>query len=393
MPGLLEGLTVLDLGQGHSGPYCAKLYADAGANVIHVEPPAGDASRAEGPFAPGDVDQEFSASFAFLNSGKSSVTVDYTTGEGASILWELIDRADIVVEDAPPGTLAKLGFGADTVLARKPDLVYISITGFGQTGLYRDYPATEMTLQAASGLMDGNGRSDREPLRYPMNMAQHWAGANAAYAGLVAYWHAMMTGEGQHVDVSIQESLANTWYMVYADYEYAGALQARGQRDLLPASDGQIMIRWQTSVPWEQFAIALDALELVTNPELQPPASMTVNAGPLFDVMAAHTPAKTRREWMDIAIANEIPAGMVQSLDDIATCEQHAARGFWDSVTTPWGKTVAFPGVYYLANAESRTVVNRHVPRPGEHNREILGRLLGHTDDQLDSLRAIGVIS
>ncbi|MCA9831816.1 MAG: CoA transferase [Dehalococcoidia bacterium] len=392
MPGLLDGLNVVDLGQGHSAPYCAKLFADAGANVIHVEPPTGDASRSEGPFAPRDQGHEFSASFAFLNSGKSSVTLDMTTAAGAALLWELIDRADILVENSAPGTLEKLGFGMDTLLRRRPGLVRISITGFGQTGPYHDFPATEMTLQAAAGLMDGNGVLGREPLRYPMNMAHHWAGANAAYAGLVAYWHSMLTGEGQLVDVSVQESLANTWYMVYADYQYTGALQARGQRDLLPAADGQVMIRWQTSVPWEQFAIALDALELVTEPDLQPPGSMTVNAGKLFNVMAEHTASRPRREWMDIAIENEIPAGMVQSLDDIAACEQHAARGFWDTVATPWESEAVFPGVYYVVNGEARSAVHRRVPRLGEHNQEILGGLLGRSPGQLNALRAEGVI-
>ncbi|MGD9932100.1 MAG: CaiB/BaiF CoA transferase family protein [Dehalococcoidia bacterium] len=392
MPGLLDGLNVVDLGQGHSAPYCAKLFADAGASVIHVEPPTGDTSRSEGPFAPEDSSREFSASFAFLNSGKSSVTLDYTTSAGAAILWELLDRADILVENSIPGALEELGFGMDALLGRRPGLVRISVTGFGQTGPYRDLAATELTLQAASGLMDGNGLPEREPLRYPMNMAQHWAGANAAYAGLVAYWHSMLTGEGQLVDVSVQESLANNWYMVYADYEYTGALQARGQQDLLPASDGKVMIRWQTSVPWEQFAIALDALELVTEPALQPPGSMTVNAGKLFDAMAEHTASKTRREWMDIAISNEIPAGMVQSLDEIAECEQHAARGFWDSVSTPSKSEAGFPGVYYVVNGEHRSAVHRRVPRLGEHNEEILGDLLGRTPEQLETLRAEGVI-
>jgi CoA:oxalate CoA-transferase len=389
---LLEGVVVLDLGRLHAGPYCAKLFADAGADVIHVEHPAGDPARAAGPFAPGDAGRELSASFAFLNAGKRSVTLDYSTVEGSALLWELIERADILVENSKPGTLERHGFGTEALLARNPRLVRVSVTNYGQTGPNRDLPASEMTLQASSGLMDGNGDLGREPLRYPVNLAQHWAGSNAAYAGMVAFWHAQMTGQGQQVDVSIQESLANTWFMVYADYEYTGALQARGQSDMLPAADGQVMIRWQTSVPWEEFAIAMDAMELVTDPELQPPAMMTVTAERYGEALSEHTPGFSRRQWMDRAIAHEIPAGMLQSLTDIADCEQHKASGFWDCVETPSGEMKQFPGRYYRINDEPRKASARIIPRLGEHNAAVYVDMLGRTPDALAAFRARGAI-
>ncbi|MGK2964007.1 MAG: CaiB/BaiF CoA transferase family protein [Tepidiformaceae bacterium] len=389
---LLEGLLVLDMGRHHAGPYCAKLLADAGADVIHVEHPGGDPTRATGPFGPDDDARELSASFAFLNAGKRSVTLDYTTPEGAALLWELIERADILIENGAPGTLERYGFGNDALLAMNPRLVRISVTNYGLTGPNRDLPASEMTLQAASGLMDGNGDLGREPLRYPVNMSQHWAGANAASAGMVAYWHALMTGQGQQVDVSIQESLANTWFMVYADYAYTGGLQARGQKDLLPASDGKVMIRWQTSVPWEEFAIAMDAMELLTDPELQPPSMMVATVEKYQATLAGHTAERTRREWMDRAIEHEIPAGMLQSLDDIANCEQHEARGFWDRLQLPGGKEVKFPGNYFLVNDESRTAEVRHVPKLGEHNADVYGGMLGRSAEELAQLRAKGAI-
>lgn len=392
MQQLLEGLTVIDMGQRHAGPYCAKLFADAGADVIHVERPTGDPLRAEGPFAPEDDDHQFGAAFAFLNAGKRSVTLDYTTDDGAALLWDLIEKADILIENGNPGTLEQHGFGMEQLLARNPQLVRTSITNFGLTGPYRDLPATEMTLQAAAGLMDGNGDLGREPLRYPMNMAQHWAGSNAAYTALAAYWHALAAGEGQQVDVSIQESLANTWYMVYADYEYTGSLQARGQKDMLPTSDGKVMIRWQTSVPWEEFAIAMDAMELVVDPDLQPPAIMGQNAERFQEVMASHTITRPKREWMSRAMEHEVPVGMLQSLDDLANCEQHEARGFWDKVTTPWGSQVAFPGTYYVENGEPAEEAQRTVPQLGEHNEDVFCGLLGRSLEDLSRYRAGGAI-
>ncbi len=388
IPALLDGLVVVDLGRWHAGPYCAKLFADAGADVIHVEQPGGDPLRSCD-VAEGD---DYSPAFAFLNAGKRSVTLDYSTEKGAALLWELLDRADIVVENSRPGTLERYGFSTEEMQRRNPALVRVSISNFGQTGPLRDAPASEMTLQAASGLMDGNGELQREPLRYPMNMAQHWTGANAAYAALVAVWRAQMGLGGQHVDVSIQESLANTWYLVYADYQYTGALQARGQRDLLPAADGQVMVRWQTSVPWEEFAIAMDALELVTDPVLQPPSILNVNAGPYLDTLETHTPSRTRREWMDRAIAAEVPVGMMQSLEDIQECRQLETRQFWDTLETPAGERVQFPGKFYRENGEPAPHIERQVPALGEHNEAVFAGMLGHSATELEALRTAGVI-
>jgi crotonobetainyl-CoA:carnitine CoA-transferase CaiB-like acyl-CoA transferase len=249
-----------------------------------------------------------------------------------------------------------------------------------------------MTLQAASGLMDGNGDLDRPPLRYPMNLAQHWAGSNGAFAALVAYWHAQLMGEGQQVDVSIQESLASTWWSVWADYQYTGSLQARDPTRLLPTSDGTIMMIWQTSIPWEEFAIAMDALELVTDPDLQPPGGLTRNSARFHEVLAAHTRTRTRREWMQIAIEHQIPAGGMQSLDDVAGCEQLEARSFWDRTRTPWGAEVRFPGTFSVIEGESRGGTLRAVPRLGEHNDEVYRRRLGRTAAELERFRAEGAI-
>src|SRR5262249_37801081 len=132
---LLDGLKVLDLGILAAGPYCAKLMADAGADVIHVERPGrGDPRRAPGPFAPDDTERQLSATFAFLNANKRSVTLDFTHREGAAVLWDLVDWADIVVENFRPGTLARHGFGTEGLLARNPALVQVSISNYGQTG-------------------------------------------------------------------------------------------------------------------------------------------------------------------------------------------------------------------------------------------------------------------
>ena len=392
MNDLLEGLRILDLGHYTAGPYCAKLFADAGADVIHVERPgAGDPARALPPLLDDGAGGTISAVYAFLNAGKRSVTLDFATPAGAEWLRELVRWADIVVENFAPGTLERHGFGMDELLGVNPSLVRVSITNFGLDGPSRDLRGTSLTLQAAAALMDGNGDEDREPLRYPRHISEYWAGSNAAYAALIARRHARLSGEGQHVDVSIQESLVASYFMHFADYQYQGALQARGWLDTKPASDGPIIVNWHTAVPWDVFAIALEAEELILDPELQPPLSMTANAGRVADVLSRSMRNRTRGEWFARAKEHRIPAGMVQTLDEVADCEHLEARAHFDQLRLPGGSEARIPGPPY-ALSEGARERTRVAPRLGEHNAAVFGELLGHPDGELRAAAAAGVI-
>jgi len=389
---LLDGLKVLDLGVLAAGPYCAKLLSDAGADVIHVEGPrSGDPSRALGPFAPDDTEHRLSATFAFLNANKRSVTLDLTHPEGAAVLWDLVGWADILVENFRPGTLARHGYSTEALLARRPALVQVSISNYGQSGPYRDFAATELTLQAMAGMMDGNGDEDREPLRYPGLIAQYMAGANVSYAALAARRHARRTGRGQQVDVSIQESVATTYYSLYADYQYTGALQARGQKDLYTAADGLLMARWGPSRTWDEFVLAVEAPELAVDPALQPPLGMTTNSRQLAEVLSEHMQSRTRREWFARMLEHGMTAGMLQSLDEVLACPHLGARSFFDGLATPSGRKTAFPGLPYVVDGH-RPHVDRAAPDLGEHNDEVYGGLLGYAPARLAALRAMGAI-
>jgi crotonobetainyl-CoA:carnitine CoA-transferase CaiB-like acyl-CoA transferase len=178
---------------------------------------------------------------------------------------------------------------------------------------------------------------------------------------------------------------------VWADYQYTGSLQARGQSDLLPASDGRVMIGWHTSVPWDRFAIAMDAMELVTDPDLQPPAIMGRSSDKYRATLSKHTPTRTRREWLGTAIEHGLPAGMLQSLDDVAVCEQLEARRFWNRIATPSGRYAPFPGTFYCVDGETKVGECVVAPRLGEHNQEVY-EALGRTREELRQLRAEGAI-
>jgi CoA:oxalate CoA-transferase len=389
---LLEGVRVLDLGRYTAGPYCAKQFADAGAEVVHVERPgAGDPGRGLGPmFADADR-SEVGAVFAFLNSDKRSATLDFTTRTGAAWLRELLAWADVLVENFAPGTLERHGFGHGEIARVNPALVHVAITNFGRNGPHRDYRGTSLTLQAAAGLLDGNGDEEREPLRYPRHLAEYWAGANAAQAAMVARWHARRTGEGQLVDVSIVESIAATYFSLYAAYEYHGALQARGQRDLYETADGQVLVQWQTSVPWDVFALTFEAEELALDPQLHPPLGMIANSERFRSTLGASLRRRASSEWFARARELKIPAGMLQSPDEVLACEHLEARGFFDLATLPGGQVGRFPGAPYTLHGEE-PAGERRVPGLGADNAVVFGDWLGHTPKELQAARDEGAI-
>ncbi len=226
--GLLDGIRVLDLGTEVSGPFCAKLLADYGADVIKVElPGVGDPARRMGPFADDDPHPEKSIPFLYINTNKRGVTLDTRNPTGRGLLEALLQTADVLVENVPPAHAEDLGLDYAGLTRNNPGLVVTSITAFGQSGPYRDYSATDLVNCAFSGLMYHTGDSDREPLRNSLNQSLYVAGINAAVATSAALLHRMATGRGQHVDVSAVECLAAHLVQPVPYYTYMGAIKGR----------------------------------------------------------------------------------------------------------------------------------------------------------------------
>ena len=226
--GLLDGIRVLDLGTEVSGPFCAKLLADYGADVIKVELPGnGDPSRRRGPFAGDDPHPEKSIPFLYINTNKRGVTLDTRSATGRGLLEAMLRTADVLVENVPPAQVGEFGLDYAELTRNNPGLVVTSITAFGQSGPYRDYSATDLVNCAFSGLMYHTGDSDREPLRNSLNQSLYVAGANAAVATSAALLHRMATGLGQHVDVSAVECLAAHLVQPVPYYTYMGAIKGR----------------------------------------------------------------------------------------------------------------------------------------------------------------------
>ena len=291
-------------------------------------------------------------------SSRSCSTTPSPTARAA--LWELLRWADIVIENEAPGVLARHGFGPDDVLAARPAMVYVSITGYGQTGPRRDWRITELTIGAAGGMVDLNGADDREPLAYPGHVMGIWSGAAAAAGALAAWRHARRTGIGQHVDVSMQEAIASTLFLYYADYEYTGAIQPRGQRELLEASDGDLYLRWVGSPEWDEFAIAMDTLELATRPELGPPDGQALHFDEIMRLLGETVQAKPREHWRDVAMEHGFldrpPAAPRRGLRLLASRRARLLRRAPPRIGPA---TCAFPGIPYT--------VDRDRPAPAPH--------------------------
>ena len=201
---------MLDLSRDIPGAWCTKLLGALGARIILVEPPAGSPLRARAPFKGDLPNPETSGTFLYLAGAKQSVTLDLTTPSGQAILADLLADADVIVEDFPPATLAGWGLGYEALQARRPGLITCAITPFGQDGPYHDYLLTEIVAEALGGLMETVGLPEREPLKIGGSPALYNAGGAAFTALMAAIWQRDATGDGQFIDISIQETVAFT---------------------------------------------------------------------------------------------------------------------------------------------------------------------------------------
>ena len=267
--GILQGLRVLDIGEHVSGPFCTKVLADYGADVIKVERPnIGDSARRTGPFAGDDVNLEKSIPFLYMNTNKRSVTLDIGMSSGRRIFEELLTQTDILVENFTPSQAESLNLDYQVLTKINPSLVLTSITPFGQTGPYRDMAFTDLITTALSGLMYHSGDSDREPLRNALEQSLYVAGINGAVATLVAIFQRLNTDQGQHVDVSIAECLSSHLVQPVPYYGYMSAIKGRrpvrgsGFEELMPAQDGYVVPSVQGSQPWSTVANLIGLREL-----------------------------------------------------------------------------------------------------------------------------------
>lgn len=399
MPALaLEGIRIVDLTQGIAGPYCTKLLADLGADVIKIEPPEGDYARRLGPF-PNDIPHhDRGGLFLHLNGNKRSVTLDITTHSGRVVLRKLLDRADVLVEDMPPGAMAALGLGYDDLRGEFPHLVYCSITPFGQDGPYSGFRGTSLACMALSGLMYLTGDSDKEPLSTGGEPAEYFAGLHAWVAIEAALEYRSQIGKGQHIDVSMLECLGCADEYNSAMYSYLGAIRKRSYprhhlpiypSEIFPCRNGFItVIGGSTGFPL-MIAVLMERPELESDPLFQ---NLWLRTLKWKEFEAIIQPWLSEHDWEDILTRAQelhVPFAPVLDAKMILENDHLRQRGFFQEVEHPeLGRVTvaAFP----FRMSETPLRVGRS-PLLGEHTAQALAEA-GYDEQDALVLRERGIV-
>jgi CoA:oxalate CoA-transferase len=395
----LAGVLLIELAQGVAGPYCGKLLADAGAEVIKIEAPeTGDLSRNLGPF-PGDIpDREKSGLYLHLNTNKKSVTLDIGTASGRIILKRLLARADVLIESYPPGHLAGLGLGYDDLKEELPELIYCSITPFGQTGPYRDYQANSIAAMALSGLMYVSGDPDREPLCTGGYPADYFAALNAWVAVLAALAFREREGGGQYIDVSMLEALGSGDEYNTGMYSFMGAIRRRFYSrhlfsypmDIYPCRDGQIVVIPGPGGLPTGMALLIGQPELETNMLFVVPWMRAIQ-WQAFDALVQ--PWLSQHDWQEIlSLAQELrmPFAPVLAPETLLANAHLAGRGFFQEIDHPGAGRLTHSGPPFLMS--ETPLQTGPAPTLGQHNEEVLSEAMGYQRQELVVLRERGII-
>ena len=393
---LLPGYRVLDL-TSSIGALCGKLLGDLGMDVIKVEPPQGEATRSEPPFAKGHAHREGSLRFAYLNAGKRSVTLDVTKSSGRKLLLDLMGRTDVIVEDFAPGYLASLGLGYDVLLERQNRLILVSVSGFGQDGPYANHKVTDLIGNAMGGLLYISGDPKMTPCNPPETQSFYYASLFASYGVMLALWQRETRGIGAWIDASVQASMALHEHVAF-NYSAEGRVMKRAgsqHQHNAPANLFQCKNGWislfvtQTHWPlllsaWPDHDPALDDPKWI-NSNLRRQHADYINAQ-----VTAFTSRFLKEELAELMQKNGIPGLPVNSPSDFMKDPHIQARGFFANVNHPVLGTFAQPGIPFMIDGQR--AVPSVAPLLGQHNDEVLCGELGLTASDVAVLAAEKVI-
>ena len=392
----LSGCRVVDL-SGPMGVYCGKLLADMGADVIKVEPPGGDPMRSIGPFVGDQPGPGRSLYWEHFNTNKRSVTLDVRSTEGIAALRNLAISSDVLLETGPPGFIDSLGLGYESLATDSPGLIYASITPFGQTGPYRDFKASDLVGFAMGGYMYVTGWPHTPPTRLWGSQAYHTASNRAYIAILLALYHRMATGEGQYIDVSMQEAVAATTEHVNTTYNYTGEPAVRcGFRHggqfvaTWRCKDGYASITTNTRAAWDDLRAWMDrdgmAGDLMDEQYNDHFVLRGEHSAHIEELVQAWAMLHTRQEITEFGQSNHHPWGPAATADEILPNEQLWGRGYLTKIDPPdGGPSMVYPGDPYRLS-EFPNPIRRLAPAPGEHNAEVLSGILGLSPEEVERL-------
>jgi succinyl-CoA---D-citramalate CoA-transferase len=384
--GALDGVRVVNAGQIIAGPFTATLLGEFGADVIKVEAPSNPAVR--------------TVQFAQDHRGQRGVTLNLRHPDGAALFRKLCAESDVLVENFRPGTLERLGLAPDDLRKENPGLIAVRISGYGQTGPYRDRTGFDRVALGFSGMTYVTGDADRPPVRPGYFVADYGTGAFAAYGVMLALRARELTGRGQDVDMGLFEA---PWRMSgthLPNYGLSGENRERAGNyypGVVPAEQFEtsdrhhLIINATTQRPFERLCEAIGQPELIQDPRFTPREELMANAHAIHDIIRPWVAERTLEENLQILDEYAVPCTKVYATSDIVADPQYEARQQILTVEAPDGTPLLQPGIVPRLT-DTPGSVRRRAPTPGEHNDEVFGDVLGVSSDELARLREEGAI-
>lgn len=395
MPHPLEGIRVLELGQIIAGTYGSQVLSDMGAEVIKVEAPEGDLGRnpSVAPY------RGVSGLFLTLNRNKQSIVINLKTEAGRSVFYDLAKVSDVVIDNFRPGVLERLHVDYATLSRINPRIIQCSVTGFGNEGAYKDYPALDIIIQAISGYMAITGEPGRPPARVGIPLADMSGGIFSCKAILAALFDRERSGKGCRVELSMFDAMLNllgymgTMWLTNGElpqppgsaHDYTVPWQA------FAVQDGYVVIATRQEVFWQKLCAVLEAPQLADDPRFATNALRVENRAALVPQLDRIFRTRTVAEWLKRLRAAEVPAAPVNNLDGAFAEPPVAEREMIVEYDHPDVGKVRMPGNPIKISGISKTI-SRPAPRLGEHTDTVLSRLLSLTADQIAELRRQGAV-
>ncbi|SHI31518.1 CaiB/BaiF CoA transferase family protein [Desulfofundulus thermosubterraneus] len=390
----LEGIKVLDISRVLTGPFCTMILGDLGAEVIKVEMPGvGDETRSWGPpFVNGE-----SAYFLSVNRNKKSITVNMKSPKGREIIYRLAKEADVMIENFLPGTVQRLGVDYERIKEINPQIIYCSLSGYGQDGPYRDHPAYDLLMQGEGGLMSITGEKDGEPVRIGVAIIDIGAGMYAVIGILSALMARKETGKGQYIDISLLDTEVSWLTYMASNYFASGKDPIRmgsGHPSIVPyrafrARDKYFILAVGNDAIWQRFCAAL-GLEFVDDPRFMTNEMRVKHRDELEKLLAEIFIQKEASYWVNLLHEHKVPCGMINAISEVVSHPQVLHRGMvveMDHEKAGKVKVLGSPLNFSGMSIEYR------LPPPllGQHTSEILSSL-GYTAAEIEELKACGAI-
>jgi crotonobetainyl-CoA:carnitine CoA-transferase CaiB-like acyl-CoA transferase len=394
MGGMLTGVTILELGQVIAGNFGGVILADLGAEVIKIEPKTGDTAR-NATIAPL---YDESAIHLFMNRNKKSVVLDLKDARGLEMFFDLVEQADVVIDNFRPGVMARLGIDHDSLKERNPKIITSSVTGFGEYGPAKDKSAFDLVVQAYSGHVDITGPEDGDPARVGIPIADIGGGIYSCISVLAALVGRELHGNGQHADVAMLDSLVSLLSYDALDHLNSGRKLTRlgtAHAHMVPwqafqTSDGYVVVAARDEKFWQNLCDAIGRPDLKDDPRTVDNARRVANREEVVDILSEVFLTKGNHEWLAILDEYDIPNSPVNDMEQVFTDPQVMARGMIDTYKHPTLGEIRYPPSPIKFSEWERP--NESAPMLGQHTIEVLTTRLGMEETEVRDLADAGVV-